>query len=337
MRGFLLLVFLFHNYKRPYASLNGKTPNEKLLELEHPTPIQPDVITKYWEKEVEIKTTKQQNVLQKSIAFCLTCLEISHVMSQLYSYSWLKWFFILLPCLIPCLCCNSRVGPKVNNWLTTDSIEVVDLHYSFYDSPSNTFKNPILGMTQRIWRRGTLVIEECKSVIGSKNEIGDEYQIEYRFNDLKTMMAYTFRTFSDTAEILERYSLNDTIPRIGGWGFGYKPRYATPIGISVKLPDTTIDKIEYGRYRVSMKRNNEVQFYTDCLTRCEKKGTLFSFKEFAQGKIACPIVRVYSFSQSNSVTPSSGTVDFLRNSLSGDEERIFKAWEKKVKEMSIKE
>lgn len=44
----------FYNYKRPHASLNGKTPNEKLIELEHLIPIQPDVTTKYWEKEAEI-------------------------------------------------------------------------------------------------------------------------------------------------------------------------------------------------------------------------------------------------------------------------------------------
>jgi transposase InsO family protein len=44
----------FYNHKRPHASLNGKTPYEKLLEVEHLIPIQPDVTGKYWEKEVEI-------------------------------------------------------------------------------------------------------------------------------------------------------------------------------------------------------------------------------------------------------------------------------------------
>jgi transposase InsO family protein len=44
----------FYNYKRPHASLNGKTPHEKLLEVERLIPIQPDVTSKYWEKEVEI-------------------------------------------------------------------------------------------------------------------------------------------------------------------------------------------------------------------------------------------------------------------------------------------
>lgn len=44
----------FYNHKRPHASLNGKTPYEKFLELENIIPIQPDVTGKYWEKEVDI-------------------------------------------------------------------------------------------------------------------------------------------------------------------------------------------------------------------------------------------------------------------------------------------
>lgn len=44
----------FYNFRRPHASLNGKTPYEKYLELEPLVPIQPDVTTKYWEKEVNI-------------------------------------------------------------------------------------------------------------------------------------------------------------------------------------------------------------------------------------------------------------------------------------------
>ncbi|MBV7533991.1 hypothetical protein [Chitinophaga sp. sic0106] len=44
----------FYNHQRPNASLNGKTPYEKYLELEHLIPIQPDGTGKYWEKEVEI-------------------------------------------------------------------------------------------------------------------------------------------------------------------------------------------------------------------------------------------------------------------------------------------
>ncbi|TKK66177.1 IS481 family transposase [Ilyomonas limi] len=44
----------FYNHKRPHASLNGKTPYERYLELEQLIPIQPKVTAKYWEKEVEI-------------------------------------------------------------------------------------------------------------------------------------------------------------------------------------------------------------------------------------------------------------------------------------------
>ena len=45
----------FYNFKRPHASLNGMTPHEKLLSVEHLIPIQPDVTGKYWEKEEEIR------------------------------------------------------------------------------------------------------------------------------------------------------------------------------------------------------------------------------------------------------------------------------------------
>jgi transposase InsO family protein len=44
----------FYNNKRPHSSLRGKTPSEKLLEVEHLIPIQPDVTGKYWEKDVQI-------------------------------------------------------------------------------------------------------------------------------------------------------------------------------------------------------------------------------------------------------------------------------------------
>lgn len=44
----------FYNHKIPHASLKGKTPSEKLSEVEHLIPIQPDVTAKYWEKDVEI-------------------------------------------------------------------------------------------------------------------------------------------------------------------------------------------------------------------------------------------------------------------------------------------
>ena len=50
----------FYNYKRPHASLHGKIPYKKLLEVEHLIPIQPDVTQKYWEKEVDIVARNSQ-------------------------------------------------------------------------------------------------------------------------------------------------------------------------------------------------------------------------------------------------------------------------------------
>jgi len=44
----------FYNHKRPHASLKGKTPYEMFLTVEHLVPIQPEVTSKYWEKDIEI-------------------------------------------------------------------------------------------------------------------------------------------------------------------------------------------------------------------------------------------------------------------------------------------
>jgi transposase InsO family protein len=50
----------FYNHSRPHASLNGQTPFEKYLSLEHLIPIQPDVTAIYWEKPVEIMPRNNQ-------------------------------------------------------------------------------------------------------------------------------------------------------------------------------------------------------------------------------------------------------------------------------------
>jgi len=50
----------FYNYKRPHASLNGKTPYERYLELEKQIPIQTEITGKYWEKEENIRPRNYQ-------------------------------------------------------------------------------------------------------------------------------------------------------------------------------------------------------------------------------------------------------------------------------------
>lgn len=55
----------FYNHKRPHASLNGMTPHEKLLSVEHLIPIQPDVTAKYWEKDEEIHSRNSGRYYRK--------------------------------------------------------------------------------------------------------------------------------------------------------------------------------------------------------------------------------------------------------------------------------
>lgn len=55
----------FYNHKRPHSALKGKTPYEKFLEVEPLVPIQPDVTSKYWEKDVEVVPRNSRLYYQK--------------------------------------------------------------------------------------------------------------------------------------------------------------------------------------------------------------------------------------------------------------------------------
>lgn len=41
----------FYNHKRPHSSLNGKTPHEKFMEVEHLIPTQPEITAMFWESK----------------------------------------------------------------------------------------------------------------------------------------------------------------------------------------------------------------------------------------------------------------------------------------------
>ncbi|MFN7095159.1 MAG: integrase core domain-containing protein [Burkholderiales bacterium] len=45
----------FYNHKRPHASLNGKTPYERYMELAEQIPIQPEITSIYLDKPEEIR------------------------------------------------------------------------------------------------------------------------------------------------------------------------------------------------------------------------------------------------------------------------------------------
>lgn len=53
----------FYNHKRPHASIHGKTPYERYLELEKQVPTQENVTGKYWEKPEIIRPRNYQYLI----------------------------------------------------------------------------------------------------------------------------------------------------------------------------------------------------------------------------------------------------------------------------------
>ena len=59
----------FYNYKRPHSSLSGLTPAQKLKEVEHLIPIQPEVTQEFWDSNEQIypKNSDYWQMIKKKI------------------------------------------------------------------------------------------------------------------------------------------------------------------------------------------------------------------------------------------------------------------------------
>jgi hypothetical protein len=112
----------------------------------------------------------------------------------------------------------------------------------------------------KVWYKDSMAIEENASVhyhTDSKN--GTIRQVEilnYRFNDLSDSSIYVYKSFSDTAGLISKYSFEDTtVRKIGGWGFNQN-RTLHYVGGPQPLPDTIVGKTKYQRLKVLTERNN---------------------------------------------------------------------------------
>lgn len=162
------------------------------------------------------------------------------------------------------------------------------------------------------------------------NRVTREWQevLYYRFSDLKAGKYLHFYNFSDTAQPFLSGSYYDTTELLSGFNFKSDKSYI-PIGPVEKLPDTTIDAVNYGRYSVvSRKRNGIFRFV--CFYRYDKKGLPLSkvskLDSLSDGN---PIVKIDSYLPEDDRYPiGSSTFFFDRDTLTESEKQIFKSWAK---------
>jgi hypothetical protein len=198
---------------------------------------------------------------------------------------------------------------------------------------------------QRIWYKDSLVIQE----VASKNYLYDSSWkesfvigvLKYTFLDMRSMTFYEYKSFSDTAKMVERYLASDTAHIPGGWAFyKYTPgeKY-NGFGKAKILTDTVIDDITYKRitrlYTRQGQMDNIVPEKYINYYRCDKKGMMMFSLYRELNEIDCVCSRIDIIPTAEGYVTLSRQVFYLADSLTPAEQKVFTAWEKYAKENPV--
>jgi hypothetical protein len=197
---------------------------------------------------------------------------------------------------------------------------------------------PEVMIPAKIWYKDSLAIEEDVSlqiITDSKNRETRRVKIRnYRFNDLRARSIYVYGTFSDTARMISKYSFDDTtVKKTGGWGFN-ENRELNYVGNPQPLPDTIIGGTKYERLRVLTEEKN-VQYKATLYFRCDRPNSIFSYEKHFSKEKGCPSVKVINQMPDDKFGAILLELNFLRDTLSSDELKVFNAWEKYSKENPV--
>lgn len=202
-----------------------------------------------------------------------------------------------------------------------------------WDSSKKDFVDIRMSPVKKVWYKDSLVImplvrTEQNTDIHRKTTI--EHITEgYIFLDLRTRWFSEYAVFSDTSQPLKVYTQADTTLILGGWNF-YGPRLWEVMEPLTDLPDTIISGIKYSRVSCQAKYPKDTLDMIAYL-RYDRKGTLFHLhKDFIRLK-GCPATRADWISTSRHPHGFSVTIDFTRDQLTAQEEKIFDAWERNTR------
>ncbi len=208
--------------------------------------------------------------------------------------------------------------------------------YFFDTTVQNFVYAPGYWPEERIWFHDSAVIEELTGIHAEYNEHGMEKRRwvtinKYLFIDLRNKAFYEYTSFSDTVRFIRKYTQADSIGISGGWNF-YYPRNSDTQSYQF-ISDTVINEILFKRVKLIQKSGLNITTGIGYL-RCDKKGTMFQDDREFSTKVGCPLVRVDATSKKYGSL--SHRIDFLRDSLTPEELKVFAAWERNAKLNPVK-
>lgn len=242
----------------------------------------------------------------------------------------IPYFILFVLLLFNFLACkpDKRV---VDSGVVINKIQVLDSGSTL----SNLHAN--LTIDSKIWYKDSLAIEAItltRFITDTSGKQTFETIIKhYVYMDPRTKSFYYYKNFSDTAKIIKKYAGIDSFERDGGWNF-YSEKNIEFTGIPAVLSDTIIEHVNYKRVKFNTKK--EKYNYTSIgFFRCDKMGTMFKLDKVYSDKIQCPLVKVYDFPKDGG-RGMSKEINFISDTLTENELKVFNAWEKNAKHNPIK-
>jgi hypothetical protein len=233
----------------------------------------------------------------------------------------IQFFFAMLFQII-----NSNCKSDASSY----AIEVIEYNSKqYYHNDTNLIK-PFWNFSDKIWFWDSLAIEEVRELNITEEYKGashKSYDIRhYRFCDLRKKSVYEFCTFEENPQFLRKYSFNDSLPVIGGWGFNFSRKFDKMEKV-IYLTDTLINNRVNKRATIIQTINN-IPYEIYCLFDCSRKGTCFDLSLGVSEKVGCPLVYYYYSSPLRKGLHMTSEVNLLRNHLTEKEEKVFNAWKK---------
>jgi hypothetical protein len=209
--------------------------------------------------------------------------------------------------------------------------EVIQNRFQQFTSASNDLSKPILDFNEKVWYKDSMAIEEVRYqnvVTDSKNNTSVDYPIRnYRFNDLRKRTVYEYKSFSDTAAIIKKYSLDDTsIKLASGWNFKHFRNWGYD-NVDKNLSDTVIENVTYKRVQLRRTMLN-FKYIMICYFRCDKKGTIFNLDEGISKITDCPLVKYYHIPLQKKGLNLFSEIIFSADKFTKEEQKVFDAWKK---------
>ncbi len=202
-----------------------------------------------------------------------------------------------------------------------------------YDTLSKTFRSVRSLPEIKIWFQDSLLIEEVM-YLTTKDSGGKILPVlyidHYLLVDLRKKWFCEFSSFSDTARLLKSFPAEGA--SVAGLNFFPKGKDSFTRA-PMALADTTIDSIRLKRYLVHFvepQLNILEEWSMIAYSSCRSGNRIFKYLSESDFPANCLITRIDYVPTPEHSTPLSLEMHFIRNTLTAEEQKIFKAWGKRL-------